>query len=58
MAFVVKRLDSDLQEHAFLMAGYAIWRAATKVRILSASRNALKSILRAKAAFLDRSAFE
>ena len=54
----MKRLSGDWQEHSFHVAGFAIWRAATNVRMLTASRIALESILKTDATFLRPSDFE
>ena len=58
IASTLKRLASHWQEHAFLSAAYAIWNASAKIQMLSTSRNALESVLSAKATFLVPSDFE
>ena len=58
VASAVERIEQEWEEHAFLVAAYAVWRVATNIRILSASRNVLETILRKEATFLGELDFK
>lgn len=58
IALVVKRLETEWHEHAFLVAAYALWFVAMRARILSGARAELESFLRSEAKFLRQSDFD
>ena len=56
-ASVMDRFENERREHAFLVALYALWWAATRNQILAASRNTVEAYLRGIADFLHASDF-